>query len=848
VIPIVRLFNPKGPDRVAVVSVQEAWAHAGSYNIQVARGAKRTKLSAGTTYGPFAQAEIAERHAEVVAKLKSEGFVRAGFTAMLQALVSQKAAARAHAATRLGWSGDTTAVPALLLAADNAGTELTSVIDALGRLGDKRAVTVCRAEAGRKLLSRRRSGAEALRNLGDTEGLKAVREAALERLPEALRNALTAQDESRTDTDAISAVTSTFAKVEERDRGLCLDTLYEIATPLAVAVTKQGLATMQIEVAYMWRYTRSILRRAMLRDDFAMFGWLAHRIEILARKSYGMTATIKSGLDGVSRQTPVFRKPTQEYNRRLTWRYLTQLARHTPSKYPYAAAEAVIAYQPEDRLAPKGAYDEWSSAYLYNRVVRGDSIRWEFMPRTMKFRLRALKKNQSPPPDAREESYRELWDAQPRAFLRVLAASKIVETHAFAERGVKAHPDVMKHATPAELLAMLGAPYEPTVSLSLGELERRFDPTQIDWALVHALVNDTRDVVKPIAIKFVTLTAHEWTSDIERVLTFLASPDAALRTTVANLVVASLDEADTWFRRELAERILAVLQTPEATPGAHEGHARVARDGLAEELGNLLGLDEIMQLVSAASPAAQAVGGTLLGRRPDAVGVLGVEKILAMAIHDVASVRTAAQELIRGAFDTIKSDPSLVFTLAESDWKDTRDFAFEMLRTRVDFTALGLDGVVGLCDSNRVEVQDFGRELVLRDIDKLDMAELIHRLTQHPHPNMRRFALDLVTGHLKEGFVALAKLEGFFRMALFDLWPSRNEKRAVMDFLLQRGMKDERQAEVAARVLGEFVRTKGKADFERALEGLVRIKLAYPEIESRATPRMASAATQGGAA
>ncbi len=149
---------------------------------------------------------------------------------------------------------------------------------------------------------------------------------------------------------------------------------------------------------------------------------------------------------------------------------------------------------------------------------------------------------------------------------------------------------------------------------------------------------------------------------------------------------------------------------------------------------------------------------------------------------------------------------------------------------------MGVDGYVGLCDSNRDDVQSFGREVVLRDLDRLDVADLIARLTQHPAPRIRRFALDLAVGHLKEGFVALAKLEGFFRAALFDLWPSRNEKREVVEFLTKRGMRDERQAEVASRVLGDFVRTKAKRDFEGALEALVRIKIEYPDVESRVSP------------
>ena len=41
--------------------------------------------------------------------------------------------------------------------------------------------------------------------------------------------------------------------------------------------------------------------------------------------------------------------------------------------------------------------------------------------------------------------------------------------------------------------------------------------------------------------------------------------------------------------------------------------------------------------------------------------------------------------------------------------------------------------------------------------------KLVFRLVEHPHPNMRRFALDLVTKHLPPGTDPLARLKEFCR-------------------------------------------------------------------------------------
>jgi hypothetical protein len=165
----------------------------------------------------------------------------------------------------------------------------------------------------------------------------------------------------------------------------------------------------------------------------------------------------------------------------------------------------------------------------------------------------------------------------------------------------------------------------------------------------------------------------------------------------------------------------------------------------------------------------------------------------------------------------------------ESEWDDTRRFAFDLLRTRISITALGLDGVTGLLDSNRVDVQDVGAELVRGHFGELPMGELVARLAQHPHPHMRAFALELVVNHLPPGAAALQQVSGFCRAALFELWPQAAVKRGVVDFLTARGQQDEQQAAIVAAILGDVVRMHGRGDFERAMHALVRIKLAFPE-------------------
>ena len=285
------LFRAHGTDRVAYVSTQPS--SSAGVMVQVSRGKKRASVSA-TLYGPFEDAEAQTVFQREMDALLAEGFVASGLGSLLSALDSKKRRKRALAAIRLGWLKQAAAVEPLLELAKKATEELPTVVDTLGELGDPRAIPVARAAAEKKLLSRRRAGVEALWKLGDSEGLADAKNRALERLPQTVRDVLSQADLESESELAIAPLVAATAAVPIKDRGLVLDTLYELRTPLTVITTRRLLGVEPIATPHLWRYAKSILKRAMLRFDFVTFGVLAHRIEILRKTESGTVASVKS--------------------------------------------------------------------------------------------------------------------------------------------------------------------------------------------------------------------------------------------------------------------------------------------------------------------------------------------------------------------------------------------------------------------------------------------------------------------------------------------------------------------------------------------------------------------------
>jgi len=837
----VRLFLSKAPvDRLVWITPSAVWGQKDSFSLQIAKGSKRKSLAVSQVYGPFSESELTVRLQEIIQEFIHQGYRPSGFTEAVDDLKSGIVANRASAARRLPrktrlfshlLGGE--ACEALMSALAFGGEDKAVIMDALGSLGDSRAFLPLRLEADRKLLSRRRSAVEALRRLGDSEGLSKARSLAFERLPESIRLLFSELPEGDYDqankNKDLEKIIAIFEKVDPKDKGYTVDSLYELATPIGISFTRWWLSNSNYCEVHTWRYVKSVLKRAMLRNDYETFGLIVYKIEVQGREKNGIWATVKSGWDGKDRYVRIFGKFTRNYLRRRAWRYLCQIANESPYDYAFAAAESIVHYQPSDSGNLNANFED---CYLLHRVLWGAGNRFQFERKRMKFVLNR-KVSSKVIATVREESFSELWDAQPEAYLRLLAFSKLKNVQEFACTAVETrHKDVLSKAQAQHVVGMLSSVHEPTVKLALAELRRRFDPNNPDWLLLEGLLASAKAFVKSLGLDWLAPTAHLWCTDTERTVKFLLSSDEEIRGRVVSAMELGLPKVSDEQRVNLANKFVGLLRGKEPSENAYDGIARVAMEALAEEVSSIVSLTELLNWLAEGSNAAKAVAAQLFSRKPSSFSDLGSTKITAMGWSDIVFVREAARTIVRSHLDEIRKEPSILFSFVESEWEDIRQFAITLLRESVNLVALGLDGIVALCDSNRLDVQNLGKDLVKKHFDALDPGELISRLTQHHHPNVRSFALELVTDYLQEDTHSLAKVERFFRTVLLEIKPQKMVKQRLISFLSSRGQKDELQAEIAIRLLGEFARTQGKQDFEQVIEALVRIRLAFPNVAS----------------
>jgi hypothetical protein len=818
---------------VAIVSTQRGWSLTKKFYVQVARGASRDHLVGGARYGPYTPDELPAAVDQVVAGLLAEGFDESGVGLALDELRSSNPQVSALAALRLGRQGRRDAVDELVSMLPAAGDRLCSILDALGALGDKKAIPALREYSARKLLSKRRSALEALRRIGDEQGVREGVERAVERLPGNLSSAYKALDKTLPVAEAAEQLRQQARALDGKYWGLVADSYYEIGLPASVAAASLLLSEdLDFAQSFHWRYIKSIFKRARLRLDHRTFGFLAHAIEARGRSSYGSTAYVKSGFDGQKRSLGIFRKKTQNYMRRLSWRHLKELANYQAHEYAHGAAEALIHYSTADERHPVGLNGRYSRCYVFHQIFFGHSERFHFDSWKLQFRFRSHKTVKAPKKS--ELAYPELWDAQPQAWLRVLSAARLPMVHELACREVKAkHGAILADASSKCILAFLGAPYQETVKLGIGELERRFDAQNPDWDLIHQALFHENQAVRRCGAGWLELTAPLWSADGQKILDFLGLADDQIRSTVIEIVIAALPNHEA-LRADLAEKFLQIFRAPEEHEGAHDAYARVASEALLSELQQQLSLDEVMAWLEGGSGGVKVLAGHLLGAYSGAVEQLGLKGLTALAQNEVQSARQAAHALLLSLLPGLQEDPSVLYILVESQWQDTRELAFDLLKNQIAIEQLGFDGIFGLCDSNREDVQRFGCELLLAHLDEFDPTVVVSRIVEHPHRSMRGFTLDLVTAieKLIEGAAPLSQLMPFFRAALFDLRPDRNIKDRILQFLMSHGVQSEEQAGQALSLLNDCVFTDVQADFEPILEIMVTLKLKYPGLST----------------
>jgi hypothetical protein len=808
---IVRLFSMTQTPACVMLSLEPApQAGHDAYYVREATGLVPNKLTGGTVYGPFAKAEALSALEQLQLAYVARGYLERKRRDYLQALLQTDRKARARAAIQVGWRKPVGALEALLKAAAEATTEISSVVDALARLSDQdpRVIAVASEQAQKKLLSRRRSGVEALRVLNDASGIATAFESGLARLNSELTQLLSQMNHS--DLNNLPLLKSKLQSLSAPELGLTLDQLYEFDTQLAMAAVRE-LAFENALKPGRFRYTKSIFKRALLRNDAWMLAKLTRLFELT--RTPAITTSIKSGLDGQSRQSSIYSQRTRAWLIRASARHLRRLGNFDPKHY-LTCATALLA---ELKLDAKFGAQVFDSAVVAHSLLYSAS-----QLRTGKRRLGGYALAKAAMVQSARVPFASIWQQHPDAWVGLLAVCEFPALREGIEFDLRAQPELIGKLN-GQTLALL---FDVASVRELAGIEttRRFNPANPDLALCGALL-DGNAFAQSVAVALLRDSSSAWAQNPNAIQDLLTRTGTDAQQKAADAVIAALAGQITSARAPVLLKMLEAL--PFESLEAHAGRLSVITH-FASDYPQALSVEHLLAMLDLPQAAPQTAAVAILASMPEGANHIGVERCLRLADSSIAGVRRFALILIESSLHTIAQEPYGLLRLADGRFPDARDGAFKLIQ-RIDFAQFGFDGILNLCDSNQAMVQKFARDWVRLNLARIDAATLLLRLQEHPHRTMQSFAIELLEHHLAPGAPALARVRAFLQACLRRPRMARIDKDRVLRVLRGRGALDAEQGAMAIAVLNDSLRTATRRDREPLLVALSELSLRYPK-------------------
>jgi len=307
----------------------------------------------------------------------------------------------------------------------------------------------------------------------------------------------------------------------------------------------------------------------------------------------------------------------------------------------------------------------------------------------------------------------------------------------------------------------------------------------------------------------------------------LADIRTAIRSTVTRLAATDAD-----FGEQVGRRLTDALLVPGAPDGVPSHTAKVLREDLREHLQHIPD-ETVWALLDSRSAPAQEVGGMLLATNVDSARVT-VKTISRLGNHEILAVRESAWRMCSENVDRLRAENETAAKILDSQWEDTRQFAFGYFREHFsDEGCLPADVLISICDSVRPDTQQFGRELITSIFQDGHGEQYVVKLGEHPAESMQLFASGFLERHVSDNSEQLQRMAPFFLSVLCRVNRGRVAKDRCFMILLRESQKNEESARVAAEILSQVSATIAVTDRASAIETLLQIQHQYPSL---ATP------------
>jgi predicted DNA-binding WGR domain protein len=312
------------------------------------------------------------------------------------------------------------------------------------------------------------------------------------------------------------------------------------------------------------------------------------------------------------------------------------------------------------------------------------------------------------------------------------------------------------------------------------------------------------------------------------VLKLALSQDAQVRQ-AAQTIIDRLAKSNPAFASLALERLIDSLFRSEPVDGFHDDILQLIKESLTTREQSI-DTDTNWRLLQARSKGAQRYGAHLLKRRTG--GEFSVRQLGRLAGNPILSVRQWAWARYEQQVDRIKGNAQDALVIFDTQWEETRRFAIDFFNRHFGADDWNPELLVHICDSTLDDIQDYGRQLIMRFFDEQQGVNYLLKLSQHPANNVQLFVSQFLHQYAADNIENLVKLRHYFMTVLGKVNQARVAKDRVTGFLHTEALKSPEAARFVLDIYSRHSVTSAIVDKAASIEMLLSISERYPELDS----------------
>ncbi|MDJ0519343.1 MAG: WGR domain-containing protein [Trichodesmium sp. MO_231.B1] len=385
------------------------------------------------------------------------------------------------------------------------------------------------------------------------------------------------------------------------------------------------------------------------------------------------------------------------------------------------------------------------------------------------------------------------------------------------------------------IIDLLQHPLVEIQELGANILENHETPAaELPTNLIESLIESPYPKIREIGIRIFGKLPEEILISSRRdlIVAMAVNSEEGIRSLIQP-IIQDLTKKYSDFASQLAGEFIDILVMPEKSEGVHDYLAGLLTNDIPGWQQNIT-LEKTKLLLRSKSDLAQELAGLILkANYRQWAGDFATIEIVKLANYQLVAVRQAAWQIFSENIPRFRSNSQEMLAavrLLESDWEDSRNFAWEIFESSFDETDWLPEIMVSICDSVRDDVRVFGRQLVSRYFEDSYGQDYLLKFSEHPSGDMQVFATDFLSDYAADNVERLRDLQPYFIGVLCQVNKGRVAKQRVFSFLEQEVEKSEEAAEIVADILTRQSMTIAIGDKAKAIEIMLKIHNSYPEI------------------